>query len=350
MKTFSLKETNISKGVACILLLVHHLFGNPRDYGLFYNGLYIGNKLLISGVSASAKVCVAIFVILSGYGLSKSAEKSGKANAYFAYKHLVKLFFQYWFIFVIFVPLGFIFGRDPIDIYGFGIRGIFNFLIDFTGLANIFCTPTMNGTWWYMGVVIILYIMFPIFFKMIKKSPYVSLAAAFAVCIFGTAAGRWYHALLAWIFPFVAGIYLAQSGLLDKTVNLKHKGYVATISLVSAILITVARYAVSGFVLRIDTFFALAIIIFTVSFLSYIKYAGSLLEFIGIHSANIFMMHTFIYLYYFQRAIYAVYYPVFIVCVLLAITLLISVGLEKLKALLRYDELSKALLRAGGSK
>lgn len=82
--------------------------------------------------------------------------------------------------------------------------------------------------------------------------------------------------------------------------------------------------------------------------LSDLKYINAALEFIGIHSGNIFMLHTFIYSYYFSRIIYAPYYPILILLSLLLISLAISFGLEKLKALLEYKRLNDLLFKAGG--
>lgn len=214
MKKFSLRETNISKGVACILLLFHHLFYHSSRYDMYYHILGIDNPPLIAKIAIMSKVCVAIFVILSGYGLAKSFEKASCSSAYFTYKHIVKLLCQYWFVFIIFVPLGFFLGKNPVEIYGTGVKGITVFVIDFMGLANIFGTRTMNATWWYMGLIIILYMLFPIFHMTVKRYSYPALVGAFLICFFGTVTGRWYHSLFAWILPFVTGIYLAQKGCL----------------------------------------------------------------------------------------------------------------------------------------
>ncbi len=116
---FTIRETNIAKGAACMLLLLHHLFYHESRWDLFY---HIGgfDPPLIARVAVMAKVCVAMFVILSGYGLAKSAEKSEKVGLKFTYKRLVKLYMPFWFIFIIFVPLGFVLGRNPLEIYGGG--------------------------------------------------------------------------------------------------------------------------------------------------------------------------------------------------------------------------------------
>lgn len=304
---------------------------------------------LVSIFAIHAKVCVAIFVILSGYGLTKSFEKNGVSRVLFIYKHFVKLFCRYWFIFIVFVPMGFIFGRNPIEIWGgVGFKGLIKCIIDFMGLANIFGTPTMNATWWYMGAIIILYLMFPFLVSAVKKNCHISLTISAAICFFGEITGRWYHAVLAWIFPFVTGIYLAQKGVLDKIANTKYKYRVSIISLICIFGLAVLRCIFDVLSIKIDTVFGLSIIIFSLAFLSNIKYINIILEFIGVHSANIFMMHTFFYSYYFKDIIYAPYYTFLILLNLIITSILASVGIEKLKKVLSYEKFIKWLLSIGG--
>ncbi len=60
-ENFDITATQASKGTALLLLLWHHLFYTHPEYGVF-----------ICESAIAAKVCVAIFIILSGYGLSES--------------------------------------------------------------------------------------------------------------------------------------------------------------------------------------------------------------------------------------------------------------------------------------
>ena len=73
MMIFDKRQTNIAKGVAVLLLLWHHLFyNNPKSYGKFISVLNI-NKVPVESVIADlCKVCVAVFLLLSGYGLYRS--------------------------------------------------------------------------------------------------------------------------------------------------------------------------------------------------------------------------------------------------------------------------------------
>jgi uncharacterized membrane protein len=84
---YSRNDTNIAKGIAVILLLNHHLFFLVKDAPPLINGFSF--VYFFANVS---KVCVAIFVFLSGYGLSKSWKD--ESLLLFLKKRLIKFFFK----------------------------------------------------------------------------------------------------------------------------------------------------------------------------------------------------------------------------------------------------------------
>ena len=104
----SLKDTNILKGIALLLLLLHHLF-------FIQNGLYddihlYENHFLVNELGKFGKLCVAIFVFLSGYGLTIQTNKNHEFELREFYKRrFTKLYLNYWLIWIIFVPIGILF-------------------------------------------------------------------------------------------------------------------------------------------------------------------------------------------------------------------------------------------------
>lgn len=88
---FSKAHTQLAKGVAVCLLLVHHLFFTEAAG---YDELYIEGTPVMNGAASVAKVCVCLFLILSGFGLSRS---SRELSAYTFYKRrLARLYPAYW--------------------------------------------------------------------------------------------------------------------------------------------------------------------------------------------------------------------------------------------------------------
>lgn len=295
MDKFSKQDTAVVKGVAALMLVCHHFFMGilpaPIDWA--------NNELWVVAATLS-KVCVAIFVILSGYGISESHKRWKGSDIAFTKKNLLKLMKQYWFIFVIFVPLGFVCNWKPTDVYGTGFAGFGYFLIDFFGMKSLFNTPTMNQTWWYMEACIVLYLLYPLLSRLMKRLYIVVFAlSAIPVIKFGLFNDGSIDGCreIYWILPFAAGIFLSQKDLLNKMSSALRRYRVpgVAVTLFFAVVMTGVR---SRYGIIADTFYAIAIIAFSKAALSNIRYVNSLLGYIGNHSANIFMMHSFIYCYF----------------------------------------------------
>ncbi|MDR1001649.1 MAG: hypothetical protein LBL82_00020 [Oscillospiraceae bacterium] len=71
-KGFSKQITLACKGVAVCLLLWHHYFWQG---GSFYSTVFVGGIDVVEFTGQLGKVCVAIFFLLSSYGLTLSYAK-----------------------------------------------------------------------------------------------------------------------------------------------------------------------------------------------------------------------------------------------------------------------------------
>ncbi len=327
-KSFSKNHTNMVKGVAVMLLLFHHLFYKLE----YFDNCYMHSEKWVDflhKIASNSKVCVALFLLLSGYGLMKSADKlKSKITLRFSALHICKVLMMLWFIYILFVPLGYAFDRTFTDIYGTGKSSIFYFFTDLAGL-----TSKANETWWYMREIIFLYIIFPFLYYPVKKCSVLSLA----VCLLF---GHWgnYH----WLVPFVLGMICAEKNIFGFILN--QKGIKRVAFAVLGLIVMYLSYKVRAkYYTEFDAFFALSIVCFLISVVNIGNIFSKALEFMGEHSANIFMFHTFIYSKYFRDYIYWFKYPLLIFLVLLIVCLIVSFGIEKLKKLVRYDKLGKLL-------
>ncbi len=297
MDKFSKQDTSVIKGLAVMMLLYHHLgmgiLPAPIDWRA--NSLY-------TIIATLCKVCVALFVLLSGYGLNESHKCKAESisDARFVKNHLVKLMKQFWFIYIIFVPMGFVFHESPIEIYGKNFMGFIYFLLDFFGLKSLFGTHTMNQTWWYMETVIVLYILFPLLKYLCKKVPVLLLAVTFVpIVVYSYFCDGSYDNCreIFWIFPFVVGILLSEHGVLNRlsAAMAAHFAPICAAAVASALIMTAVR---SHFGIIADTFYAMAIIAACKATICRIKYVKGFFNSFGVHSANIFMMHSFLYCYF----------------------------------------------------
>lgn len=96
IRQLSLNDSNTLKGVALLLLLIHHLFYIQK--GLYNDIQLVGKHYIVNEIGVFSKVCVAIFVFLSGYGLTVKAEQERIVPRRFYIVRLTKLILNFWFV------------------------------------------------------------------------------------------------------------------------------------------------------------------------------------------------------------------------------------------------------------
>lgn len=332
-----MRDTNILKGIAICAMLIHHIYGCPPDgYGPF------GPVLSFLGVLG--KCCVAIFLFCSGYGLavkySRESSHTLKTSTKFVLHRLLKFYSNYWFIFLIFVPLGvFVFDIPLSARYGEHVNMVKRVAYDLLGIQGF---NSYNITWWFNKLIILLYLAFPILFLAVKKFNWWILPVSLIVSrlsstfVLGFAN---YYGLLFWQFPFVLGILWRRNedniGSVCNWVK-THRAVAAGVTLVALALAVACRmYRIiphySG--LHVDAYIAVLSAIFTVVALDRLR-ISSALAFLGRHSANIYLTHTFIGGYWFPSLLYeelSFMGGASIFFIEMGICLLISILFEELK-------------------
>ena len=336
-----LDETLIIKGLAICLMLWHHLFCMHPEYGNF-----------VFQTAQFSKVCVSLFLFVNAYGLTVQYDKifDNPITKTFKFqaKRFVKFYANYWVIFLIFVPIGiFVFGRGLSVPYG-EANHIEMLIKDILGINSF---QSYNITWWFNQLIICLYLLFPILYFVTKK-------ISVLVIIF------WYlilrlkipfipNEVVYWTLHFSLGILLAQN---TEKISIFLNRFNRFLLLGFFVLTFGALYVVRNYAIvpilngtTADAFLAVNIaflVILTVRIIKHnaMKYTTSKsLKFLGKHSTNIYMIHTFIYYYWFSDFIYLFKYPIVIFVVLLAICLIISIVLEYLKEMAKLPLLVKKM-------
>ena len=327
---FGINSTNSCKGVALILLLWHHLYYENPEFGL-----------ITYKIALLSEVCVAIFVILSGYGLSESIKHKNEGLLAFYKKRFVSLFSNYWFIAIIFVPLGVFFFHITFQSV-FLSHPYAKFLIQMSGLHRFFYSEYgYNPTWWYMSVIIPLTFLFPFIYDLVKKYGLTVLLCFFCLLL-PIPKGPNFSVINVWLLPFALGIYLSQNNYIEAASNKIRKFGRLRFILLGLIIILAAISRSNLTILngtKIDWLFGITVILFvfelTTSFIVFEKFFG----FLGKHLFNIFLFHTFIYRFWFSSFIYSFENSILIFVVLLIICLSISLLIEQLKKILYFDYL-----------
>lgn len=327
---YSKNDTMIAKGFAAILLLIHHLF-YTTDYA--FSSFLFSREGWVN-LAKISKVCVAMFLILSGYGLAKSFEKHQLSSFSFVKRHLLKVYTGFWMIFALsLIPLCFAykgktFGSTWVD----GIQ----FIEDFLGIRLWFGEYGYNPTWWFLSLIIPLYILFPLLYKSVQKKPVELLLASFFIFLLGGIFKYSFCWLLkTWSFPFVLGIFSAKYDLFDRIKKSSYPGmktclFILLIGL-CALRLRELKLLDAGAMLIFDGLTAFVFIAASYVFINAETKIARVGAFIGKNSMNIFLMHTFVFFTYFQKFSYSLKYPPLILLQLLLICLAFSVILEKTK-------------------
>lgn len=297
-------------------MLIHHLFYGGHSQAL-YDGISFLGYGVINQLGLYGKLCVAIFVFLSGYGLMKKYGTDFSCKTFYL-SRLKRLYFNYWFIWLVFVPIGvFVFHRNFVDVYNDHI--IIKVILDLLGLLNITGLHGYNPTWWFYSCIIILYMLYPVLAKAWHRYLLLilSLCAIFPLCSFIIPL----RPICNYLLPFVAGMYLARSN-----VPVTNPSAV----LFAFILLSAFRNLSGIMVYAIDTLICVCL----ASFLSTIEMNRRIkrvLINLGRHSTNIFLFHTFIFYYWFEDLVYITRNPIIIFISLIVPCYVISVVLEYIK-------------------
>ena len=189
-------ESKIVKGVAILCMLFHHLFYQADRYTEFgFSGLIVNADITLM-IAKDMKVCVAIFALMSGYGMTmkvRGMEKERRKKTgvrdyiYNMGKSYLGLIKDTGFLMIVTVPVSLIFGlaRQPEAIWGGGLSNFARgFISNMLGVSGFFGVEWFIRSWWYLKVAILFLIVFPLLNVASKhKTGQIAIAVAYAVAI-----------------------------------------------------------------------------------------------------------------------------------------------------------------------
>ena len=93
------EKTEHLKGIALLLLMWHHLFG--VEYLSGWTAIIPGTEGASYVIGASGKICLAMFLFCSGYGLYKSYINKENTKKTYILQRLAKTLIPYWLVMII---------------------------------------------------------------------------------------------------------------------------------------------------------------------------------------------------------------------------------------------------------
>lgn len=296
--SFSLgrQDTAILKGIAICAMLIHHMYACPIAEGVAPYGGFL-NWIGIVG-----KVCVSIFLFCSGYGLSVQYRKveSWQDSMPFVRRRLIKFYTNFWVVYAIFVPITVLVFNRPLEVV-YGHHTLWYKQVGAV-LLDLLCIPgrdPYNVTWWFNQLILILYLLFPLMNWFTRKAGLlISLLVGFLVFRFRKMIPGGICDVYMWQFPFLLGILWA---LAEKRIPtrlgtvLKNRWSILVAVLILAFLILL-RMRLQGFWpgSNMDPFITvlLAFLVWGIEGKDKSRICKCL-SFLGTHSINIYLIHTF---------------------------------------------------------
>lgn len=309
----SADDSKLIKGVAICLMLWHHLFPNA---------LYIGDSSIVVSLVRFGKVCVSLFLLVSGYGMSlrysKVIENVHGVGNYFSHtirflmKRFLNFYAGYWIIFILFVSIG---------VFAFGIslesryetdNVIFPLIVDFFGFMGY---HSYNITWWFNRTILLLYIAFPLIFFLIRKIPYMTFIAVLGLMLLPIPIA-FVNEMTVWLLPFFLGMFWAMK-LPEGYMLTKRQKYLMVLPIAIVLCGMLVFVRMNNIVpyftgISVDGFLAVALSVLVILLLRNLPILSTSLSFLGKHSANIYMVHTFLFSYWVPQLIYSPKYAILI--------------------------------------
>ena len=329
---FTKDDTLALKGVAIELMLFHHLAAFPDRWPVGFEGfrsLWPGfvEEGYLADFAMNGLLCVPLFFFLGGYGLfcRRAAGRADLAG------DVLGLYRRFWRVFFLFIPIGFLFfarsgeGINPLctrfDLTD-GKSLLRTLLLNFTGYDT-----NINGEWWFLGSYLcalplgylfcratdrargFLPDMFAVFcLDILTQGVFPGLAGAPGLAGLGSNLYfRRFCTVNKYMPAFFAGIVFARYdgvGRLKRALcRLAHPGTAALAGMAALFL---CRAYVLSDVANGDILIAPLFVACCSVFFDRARHAKTLAAFLGRHSANMWLTHSFFCFYFleFTKVVY----------------------------------------------
>lgn len=322
---FDKNKSNYIKGFAIVLMIIHHLFAFENrienvEYISIIPNLY---PTIESRIGIFSRICVPIYLFISGYGLYYSYKNKDNVEYKSILNRIWNLLKVYWIILIIFLIIGLVTNKR-----------VFNFNEFINNMLTL--SASYNGEWWFLNTYIIMLLLFPIIKKIIDTSsknklffiPILTLSLEI-ICgkllsyeaIYSTRILKLVLQAMAYQLPFIMGCIIAKLDIF----NIFYKIFNKTIY--NNIFIHIGIITIYFFIREMTTimdFIMVPIIIYSLSIIIEKLKLDVIFTYLGKHSTNLWLIHSFFCYYYFQQLIFKPKFSLFILIWIIIICLITS--------------------------
>lgn len=331
-------DTASIKGIAILFMLWHHQFLNMPEYGM-----------PAQSMAVAFKACVALFLFVSGYGMTKQFSGQDHCNAICLIKFLlhrfINFFFSYWFCFILVTLIGNLCGITFHDVYPTTRSTLKCIFLDFWGMMgyNSYLHP-----WWFNKMIIQLYLIFPFLYVIVSRQffAWAGLIIIIFLQLFAkNIPGNVFFLVEGGVPAFYLGMLSARYKVIP---SIPQKKWKIIWTVVSAILI-VCLFVLHNSVIQTSPYQAIlirALLAFLIVLL--FSFIGGehtpVLVFFGKYSAIMYLTHALLIQLIPNIVFFPKYsFPAFLIFVI--ISLLLAIAIDRLQKVLRYDKLRLTLIQ-----
>lgn len=343
----SKSESAMLKGIAVLMMLFHHLFYKPERYVKYGWFGYFDHQGVFIFIAKNFKVCVSLFVVITGFGLlmveKKYRQKHPESQGLF--KDLRRMYkkalSRYWdlirtllYIMVVALVITHLLGADKtlMSVYKSVVDATIGFVLNVTGLAFYFGVKWFNNSWWYTAVAVAYILLFPILYISWKKiSPIITCVMIGVVDLVLFFMNISIPNILLYMPVLLFGMLCAEYDILDKIFNWAHQHIWRRIGLIllSCIVYIAASWVKEYLVNKDGNFMFYVVMVFAVLLvvklgISSIPGVRKVLEVLGVNSRYMWLIHVFIYSHWFTQPLYHLQNVWLIYFVLVASSLALS--------------------------
>lgn len=331
MKTFSKTNSSVVKGFSILLLLNYHLFNSQYTIAAMevnHSPIPLSAFLTFANFG---NICVSLFVFMTAFGISRSLFSQKDLSAEKAYSQATRRFFTLMLnFFLLYLSVNLLWWShfDYTKIYGIGKQGLLNRLLDALGLHHITSTGTLNVTWWYMKLAYLLIFLVPFLAFWVQKLGYTILLLSLMLPIILSVDPD----VKRYLFTAVLGVCAAYGNWPEKLMNKSCprllQWALGIAAFLTCIVIRQNAFIQANYLFVVDAPICLLLLFFAGILLANVPLLKNVLSFIGRHSLNIYLVHTFFYLLLWREFIYSFRFAGITLLLLLCTSLLYSVILE----------------------
>src|SRR5699024_2327747 len=189
---------------------------------------------------------------------------------------------------------------ESFSVYKGGFSRLVYVVIDFLGLAHLFDTPTLLGTWWYLSLAFVEVMLLPLLYWLYRRcGAFVTIALSYLLPM---ALSLEETNLVRYLPAMVLGIWFAEEDLFPRLAawRLPRMGEAVTrvielivlaVCLAGTVWLKTSAFGKAHLSIT-DSVTPLLVIVFTYLFLAGIPLLKEVLALLGKYSMNMFLFHN----------------------------------------------------------